>query len=128
MTKPLHDLAHPRPARAEPLIWLLFTAGGGVAAFLLPVTIAILGLAWPAGWLSDEALSYERILDLVQNPLVKIYLFVLVSLPLIHAAHRIRFGLRHELKIEHGVRTLAGLCYGAAFVGTALAAWVVIEI
>jgi fumarate reductase subunit D len=99
---------------------LLFTAGGGVAAFLFPVHIVILWIATPAGWVSDEAMSYERILDLAQNPLVKIYLFVLVTLPLVHAAHRIRFGLRHELKIERGKRSLATLCYGTAFVGAVL--------
>lgn len=124
MAKQAHAHAHARPSRAEPLIWLLFTAGGGVAAFLLPVHIFILGIAWPAGWLSDEALSYERILDLAQNPLVRIYLFVLVVLPLFHAAHRIRFGLRHELKIERGKRTLAALCYGTAVVGAVLTVWV----
>jgi fumarate reductase subunit D len=109
-----------RPARAEPLIWLLFTSGGGVSAFLFPVHVVILGIALAAGWLGEDALSYRRIADLVGNPLVKIYLVVLIALPLFHAAHRIRFGLRHELKIEKAKRTLAVLCYGTALLGTVL--------
>lgn len=117
-----------RPSRSEPLIWLLFTAGGGVAAFLFPVHVVILGIAYAAGWLPDDALSYERIINLVRNPLTKIYLGVLVALPLYHAAHRIRFGLRHELKIERGKRILATSCYGTAVVGTALTAWALLRI
>ncbi len=116
-----------RPSRIEPLIWLLFTAGGGVSAFLFPVHILILGIAYAAGWLPDDALSYERSLELVQNPLTKLYLGVLVILPLVHAAHRIRFGIRHELRLEEGKRIVASTCYGAALVGTALTVWVLLR-
>jgi fumarate reductase subunit D len=118
----------PHPLRAEPLYWLLFTAGGGVSAFLFPAHIAILGIAYGAGWLPDDALSYERVLDLVQNPLTKIYLFVLVVLPLFHAAHRIRYGIRHELRVEENKHIVASASYGAAFVGTALTLWVLLRI
>jgi len=117
-----------RPARAEPFFWLLFTAGGGVSAFLFPAHIVILGIAWAAGWLPDDALSYDRVVGLVQNPLSKVYLFVLVVLPLFHAAHRIRYGIRHELRVEENKHIVASACYGAAFVGTALTAWTLLRI
>ena len=118
----------PHPLRAEPLYWLLFTAGGGVSAFLFPAHIVILGIAYAARWLPDDALSYERVLDLAQNPLTKIYLFVLVVLPMVHAAHRIRYGIRHELRVEENKHIVASACYGAAFVGTALTMWVLLRI
>jgi succinate dehydrogenase subunit D len=111
---------HARPLRSEPFYWLAFTAGGGVSAFLFPAHIVILGIAWAAGWLPDDALSYQRVHDLAQNPLVKIYLFVLIVLPMFHAAHRIRYGIRHELRVEENKHIVASACYGAAFVGTAL--------
>ena len=117
-----------RAARGEPFVWALFAAGGTVAALLLPVHAAILGIAYAAGWLPSDALSYERILDLVGHPLVKAYLGVLLVLPLFHWAHRFRFMLHHQLGI-HGARgVVASLCYGIALAGTALAILVLVRI
>ncbi|MGH2399043.1 MAG: hypothetical protein ACRDF6_04290, partial [bacterium] len=42
----------------EPLWWLLFAAGGTVAAFLLPAQVLLTGLAAPLGWAPD-AFPYE---------------------------------------------------------------------
>jgi succinate dehydrogenase subunit D len=117
-----------RPSRQEPLFWSLFSAGGIVAAFLFPVHIAILGIAFAAGWLPDDALSYERVIDLVRNPLTKLYLGVLVALPLYHWAHRFRFTIHHELGIHGGKRLVATACYGAAVAGTVLTVWALILI
>jgi fumarate reductase subunit D len=115
-----------RPSRQEPLFWSLFSAGGIVAAFLFPVHIAILGIAFAAGWLPDDALSYERVIDLVRNPLTKLYLGVLVALPLYHWAHRFRFTIHHELGVHGGKRLVATVCYGTAVVGTVLTVWVLV--
>jgi fumarate reductase subunit D len=102
----------------EPLMWALFSAGGIVAALLVPIHVAILGIAFPAGWLPEYALSYERVYGLVSNPLTKLYLAALISLPLYHWAHRFRFTLHHEIGI-HGAKGLIALaCYGAAATGT----------
>jgi fumarate reductase subunit D len=120
--------SEPRPARGEPLAWALFAAGGTVAALLLPVHAAILGIAYAAGWLPSDALSYERILDLVGHPIVKAYLGVLLVLPLFHWSHRFRFILHHQFGI-HGARgVVAGLCYGVALAGTAIAIFILVRI
>jgi fumarate reductase subunit D len=37
--------------RLEPLAWLLFSAGGVLAAMVLPVLVLLFGLAFPLGWL-----------------------------------------------------------------------------
>jgi fumarate reductase subunit D len=107
----------------EPIWWSLFSAGGVVAAFLIPIHIVLFGLAVPFGLLPQGALDYGRMADLFSHPIVRLYSFVLISLPLFHWAHRFRFTL-----VDLGVRgvdmLLAVLCYGAAIVGTFIAAFV----
>jgi fumarate reductase subunit D len=117
-----------RASRQEPLFWSLFAAGGMVSAFLFPVHVAVLGISFAAGWLPDDALSYERIVDLVRHPLTKIYLGVLIALPLYHWAHRFRFTLHHEFGIRGADRVVAAATYGAAVVGTGLTVWVLVRI
>src|SRR5437870_9282625 len=72
------------PRSITPFLWLLFSAGGTVAALLFPVHILLTGLAVPLGWVN--APSYESVLGLVRNPVARLYLFVFVSLPLFHWA------------------------------------------
>jgi fumarate reductase subunit D len=111
----------------EPLFWGLFSAGGFVAAILIPVHVAVLGIAYAAGWLPEDAISYDRILRLVQNPLTKLYLLALIVLPLYHWAHRFRFAIHHQFGI--GLKRLVAIgCYGAALAGTALTVWVLLRI
>lgn len=119
----LRRLLHP-----EPIFWALFSAGGFVAALLVPVHVAILGLAFAAGWLPDDDLSYERVLHLAQLPLVKLYLWALVALPLYHWAHRFRFAIYHQFGIVRWKRLVAVGCYGTAIVGTAVSAWVLLRV
>ena len=106
----------------EPIIWSLFAAGGAIAAMLVPVHIILLGLAIPLGWV--EPVAYEKLLDLVTHPIGRLYLFVLISIPFFHAAHRILFTL-----IDLGLKGLRGplsaLCYGGAVAGTVWCGWVV---
>jgi fumarate reductase subunit D len=94
-----------------PLWWLLFSAGGVAAAMLMPVAIAITGIAVPAGWVSPDAL-----LELVRHPLGRVVLFGLVSLSLFHWAHRFRYAL-----VDLGLGAVgrqAWLFYGTACAGT----------
>jgi succinate dehydrogenase subunit D len=117
-----------RLPRVEPMLWGMFSAGGFVAALLIPVHVAVLGIAYAAGWLPDDALSYGRILHLAQNPLAKLYLLALISLPLYHWAHRFRFAVHHQLGISGLKRLVALGCYGTAFAGTVLAVAVLLRI
>lgn len=102
----------------EPVFWSLFSAGGFVAAILLPAHVAIIGVAHAAGWLPDGALSYDRVLGLARHPLTKLYLWGVVSLPLYHWAHRFRFAIHHQLGIHGWRRVVAVTCYGLALLGT----------
>ena len=105
----------------EPLFWSLFAAGGAVAAMLVPAHIAVLGLAIPLGLVSSP--DHGQLLGLVQHPLAKVYLFVLISLPLFHWAHRFRFTL-----VDLGLKPLGGVIaigsYGAAMAGTVWCGWI----
>lgn len=103
-----------------PLLWTLFSVGGTVAAVLFPVHLFLTGLAFPLGWL--PAPSYASMLDLVRHPLTRVYLFVLISLPLVHGAHRLRYTLYDGLKLKHLTLLIVVACYGAALIGTVVTA------
>lgn len=112
----------------ELVFWSLFSVGGMVAAFLIPIIVAILGIAFAAGWLPDDALSYERVLGLVRHPLGRVYVGILIVMPLYHWAHRFRYAVHHQLGIHGWRRLVATLCYGTAIAGTALTVWVLVTI
>lgn len=104
----------------EPFWWALFAAGGMVAALLVPVHLFLHGLAIPLGWIS---VSHAQMLALAGKPLIKLYLLVLIALPLYHWAHRFRFIL-DDIGL-HALRApIAVLSYGAAVLGTAATLWV----
>ena len=109
------------PRSITPLLWLLFSAGGTVAALLFPVHVLLTGLAVPFGWL--EAPSYESVRSLIRNPVARLYLFVFISLPLFHWAHRFRYTLYDGLQLKHLTKLIAVLCYGTAILATATAAY-----
>jgi fumarate reductase subunit D len=95
----------------EPLVWAPFFAGAGLSALLMPILIIIMLVASYGG---PQSLDLR---GLVNNWLVRVVLFVLISLSLFHALHRIRFILVDlGLKAAHGL--IAALCYGLAVVGT----------
>ncbi|HET8577403.1 MAG TPA: fumarate reductase subunit FrdD [Methylomirabilota bacterium] len=104
--------------RITPFLWLLFSAGGTVAAFLFPIHLLLTGLAVPLGWL--EAPRYEALHRLLLHPVTRLYLFVLISLPLFHWAHRFRYTLYDGLQLKHLTVLIAVLCYGTALAGTVM--------
>jgi len=85
----------------EPIWWSLFSAGGVVAAFFLPI-------------------SGSSLYDLLHHWLTRIYLFLVISLPLFHWAHRFRFAVA-DLGLKDKSGALPVAVYLAAIVGTILA-------
>ena len=104
-----------------PLFWTLFSAGGVVAAFLIPIHILLFGLAFPLGWLQPP--TYEKLLALAKLPLARLYLFVFCSLPLFHWAHRFRYTLHDGLQAKHLDKLIATGTYGCAIIGTLVAGY-----
>ncbi|RMF77386.1 MAG: fumarate reductase subunit D [Nitrospirae bacterium] len=114
---------HARPS-VEPFWWFLFAIGGTFAALFLPVHILVHGILAPLGVVREEATSYERMVAWLSNPLVRLYLLALISLPLFHAAHRIKFTCI-DLGWRISPATLSVLCYGTAALATG-ATWVLL--
>tara|TARA_Y100000031_G_C7922950_1_gene249146 strand:- start:61 stop:423 length:363 start_codon:yes stop_codon:yes gene_type:complete len=113
--------------KKEPFWWGLFSIGGVVAALLVPFHIFMDGLAVPLGLVDESAVSFERMHDLLTHPLAKLYLLVLVILPLFHAAHRIRFSL-YELGIRDFQVSMDLLCYGGAIIAAAVSGYVLFQL
>ncbi len=105
----------------EPFLWGLFSAGGVVAALLIPVQLFLFGLALPLGWLTPP--GYESLHALASHRLARIYLFVLCSFSLFHWAHRFRYTLYDGLQIKHLNEVITVFCYGGALAGTAAAGY-----
>jgi len=106
---------------AEPFVWLLFSAGGVVAALFLPVLLLLFGLLIPLGLL--HAPAYGHMLGVLRNPWTELGLLGICALTLVHAAHRLRFTVEHALQIRRYDGLVAALCYGGALLGTAAAAY-----
>src|SRR5437870_12030148 len=98
----------------EPFWWAPFMGGAGIAALLMPVTIFLTSVAVAADWLTEQ-----RLWDLLGNPLARVYLFVLISVALFHAAHRLLFVLI-ELGLIAALDVIGAVCYVSAMLGTAL--------
>jgi len=110
-----------------PIFWGLFGAGGMLAALFGPMLVFITGLAVPLGLLLPKGtMDYPKMLAFSQNFIGKGFIFVVISLFLWHAAHRIFHSL-HEIGI-HGGFGAKMLTYGVAFVATVISAVVLLRI
>ena len=115
---------HKRPI--EPLLWLLFSAGGVLAALLVPILLFLFGLAFPLGWL--PAPSHAHLLAVFGHPVTRVVLFVLCMLALFLWAHRFRYTLYDGLQIKHLNELINLLCYGGAIVGSIVAGYLLWQV
>ena len=104
----------------EPLLWLLFSAGGVMSGMLMPILVLLFGVMFPLGWV--DAPSHERMAALLANPIARLAVLGLCMLSLFHWAHRFRHTLYDGLQIKHLNEMIAILCYGSAVAGTVVAA------
>lgn len=105
----------------EPLLWMLFSAGGVLSAMLMPMLVLVLGLAIPLGWMA--APSHRALLQLLSSPLTRLVLLALFVLSLFHWAHRFRHTLYDGLQIKHLDEVIAAGTYGVAVIGSAVAVY-----
>ena len=108
-----------RPSN-EPLFWAIFSAGGMIAAVLMPILIVLTGFAVPA-----EGVEFDGLENLFDNPLVRLIVLGVAFFIFFHAAHRIRHTLK-DLGVRSAPMLVAAVAYLAALAGTIWAAVVVI--
>lgn len=105
----------------EPVFWALFGAGGVFSAIFAPAVIFLTGLAIPLGLLEPEVLHFDRIHSAVSSLPGSLFLFIMVSLLLWHAMHRINHSL-HDFGMDAGMPGKV-VCYGCALAGTVVAGY-----
>ena len=99
---------------SEPFWWALFSAGGVVAAFFIPVLVLLTGLAGPLGLTPiADALAFHNVKALLSSIPGHLFVLIAVPLPLFHCAHRVR-----HTAVDFGLHDMPGvlvvLCYGGA--------------
>jgi len=90
----------------------MFAQGGVIAAILLPVHILFQGILGPLGLVRVPSLHDPNIIG---NPIVKIYLLVLIAVPFFHFAHRLRY-----LLVDFSVPAAKSVPAQVAFYGGAV--------
>ena len=123
MNTPTHTR---RPALDHLFFWFMFANGGVITALLVPVHVLIQGILGPLGVVPSVDQHYDTWIRVLGNPLVKLYLLVLILFAFFHFAHRIRYFLT-DLGIN-AARSLAAqvIFYGGAAVVTLVAAWILL--
>ena len=106
----------------EPFLWILFSAGGVLAALLIPIILFLFGIAFSLGWLTPP--SHAHLLAVLSHPLTRVVLFLLCMLSLFHWAHRFRYTLYDGLQVKHLNELINLFCYGGAIAGSVVAAYV----
>jgi fumarate reductase subunit D len=109
----------------EPIVWLLFSAGGVAAAVFLPILVVLFGLAIPLGWVRPD---YDYLHAVVSHWLTRLVLLGLLVVMLFHSAHRFRYTLYDGLQLRRLEAPIAVFCYGGALLGSAAALLIVLTI
>ena len=116
-----------KPALAHLFWWFMFAQGGVLAAILIPVHILVQGILGPLGVVPVVDRHYDTWISILGNPIVKLYLLVLISLPFFHFAHRLRY-LLVDLGVPAAKTTAAQVIfYGGAVLVTLLAIYVLLS-
>src|SRR3989442_4267365 len=106
----------PKVARLHAILWGVFSVGGFIAAFLLPVLIYMVGIAYPPGlWPISGQDPTTSILN--HHHLGTLFLFVTIAGSLYHGIYPFQSTLT-ELGLARATRALESLWYLLVIVGT----------
>jgi len=95
--------------------WFMFAQGGVIAALLIPVHVLVQGILGPLGVVPVVDRHYDTWVSVLGNPLVKLYLLVLIAFPFFHFAHRLRY-----LLVDFGVPAAKSVPAQVVFYGGAV--------
>ncbi|MBI5278724.1 MAG: fumarate reductase subunit FrdD [Burkholderiales bacterium] len=111
----------------SPIFWLLFGAGGMLAALFGPAMVYITGLEAGSGLiLSPRVMDYSTVQAFAHNWIGKLFLCSLASFFAWHAVHRILCSL-HDVGI-HKTPAVKTVCYGVAMAITVVSAWALLRV
>lgn len=104
----------------------MFSQGGVITALLLPVHVLAQGILGPLGLVRVVDQHYDTYANVLGNPLVKLYLLVLIAFAFFHFAHRLRY-----LLTDFGVAAAKGvpaqvIFYGGAVVVTLVTVYILL--
>jgi fumarate reductase subunit D len=90
------------------------------------VHVLIQGILGPLGIVPVVDRHYDTWVAMLGNPIVKLYLLVLIAVPFFHIAHRVRY-----LLTDFGVKSAKSvpaqvISYGGAVVVTLVTIWVLV--
>ena len=108
-------VAKKRPALDHLFFWFMFAQGGGLAALVLPVHVLVQGILGPLNIVPVVDRHYDTWVNVLGNPLVKLYILALVAFSFFHFAHRLRY-----LLVDLGVPQARSLPAQAVFYGGAV--------
>jgi fumarate reductase subunit D len=111
-----HTRSAQKPALAHLFWWFMFSQGGVIAAILIPVHILVQGILGPLGIVKVVDRHYDTWISILGNPLVKLYILVLIAFPFFHFAHRLRY-----LLVDLGVPAAKSVPAQVVFYGGAVA-------
>jgi fumarate reductase subunit D len=106
----------------EPLWYGPFAAGLMIGALFVPALIVITGLVPVLR--PGAAGSFQ---SLINFWLTRLFLFVVIAFSFFHWAHRFRY-IVFDLGLKQGRTAVAVACYGAAVVGTLVAALIALRL
>jgi fumarate reductase subunit D len=116
----------------EPLLWGLFSLGGFLTAFLLPVTILVISFFVPLGVWPSSRIGYAW-LQGAMNPaapnfqglIVRLFFLVVIAGSFLHGAHRFTY-MVGEATGHRGEKAVSAVCHGLAVVGSLVALYLVL--
>lgn len=116
----------------EPLLWGLFSLGGFLTAFLLPVTIVAISFFVPLGYWSSSRIGYTWLASAIdpaaanfQGLLVRAFFFLVIAGSFLHGAHRFTY-MVGEATGHRGEKVVSVVCHGLAVVGSLVALYYVL--
>jgi len=104
----------------------MFAQGGVIAAILIPVHVLVQGILGPLKVVPVVDQHYDTWISILANPIVKLYLLVLIAFPFFHFAHRLRY-----LLVDLGVPAAKSvpaqvIFYGGAVLVTLFTIWLLL--